>query len=132
MKLGTMLRDVSGSLFRRPVTEKYPFERREAPQHLRSLVKWTPEGCVGCSLCETDCPAQAIDFIILDRQAKRYVFTYHADRCTFCAQCVISCRQHCVKLECDQWELAALDKSPFELHYGDPADVEKALAGKTK
>jgi len=40
MKLGTMLVDVSSSLVRPPVTEKYPYERRPVPATLRGQLHW--------------------------------------------------------------------------------------------
>ena len=127
MKLGAMWRDVSVSLFRRPVTERYPFERREAPERLRGLVKWQPEKCTGCGLCAQDCPSGAIEVITLDKQAKRYALTYHADRCTFCAQCVHSCRHGCLEMSSRDWELAALSKEAF-LIYRENRDAEPGLA----
>jgi len=39
-KFGLMLSDVSGSLFHRPATENYPFERQISPARLRSFLKW--------------------------------------------------------------------------------------------
>ena len=131
MKLGTMLVDVSSSLFRQPVTEKYPFERREAPERLRGQLHWNSEKCTGCGLCAKDCPANAIEITVLDKKAKYFVLTYHADRCTYCAQCVHSCRQGCLTMSPMEWELAALSKEPFTIHYGDEADVQLALAGSS-
>jgi formate hydrogenlyase subunit 6/NADH:ubiquinone oxidoreductase subunit I len=130
MKLGAMLSDVTTSLFKHPVTERYPFERREAPQRLRGLLCWDATECVGCGLCAKDCPANAIEVTIIDRKAKKFVLAYHADRCTFCAQCVHSCRQGCLEMSNQEWELAALTKEPFLLYYGDPEDVELVLAGE--
>jgi formate hydrogenlyase subunit 6/NADH:ubiquinone oxidoreductase subunit I len=129
MKLATMLKDVSSSLFKAPVTEKYPFERREAPVRLRGLLHWQREKCTGCGLCAMDCPAAAIQMIVLDKKAKRFVLAYHADRCTFCAQCVHSCRQDCLAMSPMEWELAALGKEAFAIYYGDEADVQLVLAG---
>jgi formate hydrogenlyase subunit 6/NADH:ubiquinone oxidoreductase subunit I len=129
MKLGVMWRDVSTSLFRRPVTERYPFERRPAPPRLRGLLACSLEHCTGCGMCAQDCPANALEVIVLDKRAKRFVINYYADRCTFCAQCMQSCRHGCLTLQNDQWELAALTKEPFLVHYGDEADVREALAG---
>lgn len=113
MKLGAMWRDVSVSLFRRPATERYPFERRKAPQRLRGLLRWRLDKCTGCGLCAQDCPAGALEVTMLDKQAKRFTIAYHVDRCTFCAQCVHSCRHGCLSMSDDQWELAALNKEPF-------------------
>lgn len=129
MKIGAMLGDVTSSLFHSPVTEKYPFERRSTPERLRGLLQWNPEHCIGCGLCAKDCPANAIEMIVLDKESKRFVLHYHADRCTFCAQCVHSCRHGCLEMSSDLWELAALNKEPFGLYYGDGNDVEAVLAG---
>lgn len=128
MRLGVMLKDVTTSLFQRPITERYPFERREAPERLRGRLVWTAEGCTGCGLCVKDCPAGAIEVFVLDKKARRFVFRYHVDRCTFCAQCVVSCRQGCLALAHDAWELAALDREAFTVHCGDENDVASILA----
>jgi formate hydrogenlyase subunit 6/NADH:ubiquinone oxidoreductase subunit I len=129
VKIGLMFRDISTSLFQRPITEKYPFERKEAPTRLRGKLKWNLESCTGCGLCGLDCPANAIQVHILDRKEKRFILEYHADRCTFCAQCVHSCRQGCIQLSSTDWELAALDGSAFRFLFGVKANVEEFLAG---
>ena len=93
MKLTTMWKDALSSLFKPAATQRYPFVRREAPEHLRGQLHWDPSACTGCGLCAKDCPADALEVIVLDKKAKRFVMHYHVDRCTFCAQCVSSCRQ---------------------------------------
>ena len=129
MKLGMMFTDVASSLFQRPATEKYPYKRYETPERLRAILVWDAEKCTGCGLCAMDCPAKAINMIVIDKKAKRFVMEYHVDRCTFCAQCVHSCRQGGLSMSNDRWELAALDKGPFTIYFGDPEDVETVLAG---
>lgn len=131
MKLGAMLGDVMPALFRRPVTERYPLERRPVPERLRGALRWNPEKCTGCSLCVKDCPAKAIELITLDKAGKRFVLCYHLDRCTFCAQCVQSCRFKCLELSPEHWELAVLNKEPLTIYYGDEADVGSILAQLT-
>jgi NAD(P)H-quinone oxidoreductase subunit I len=128
MKIATMLRDVLRSLFERPATRRYPFERKPAPERLRGALRWNPKGCTGCCMCTRDCPANAIELITVDKASKRFVLRYHMDRCTFCAQCVQTCRFGCLGMAPDQWELAALRKEPFTVYYGDDADVAAALA----
>lgn len=123
-----MFRDVINSVFHKPVTELYPFETTPAPERLRGRLHWTSQGCTGCAICVKDCPARAIELITLDKAARRFVVAYHTDRCTFCGQCVYSCRFDCLSLVDEEWELAAGDKSGFKLYYGNPEDITAAMA----
>lgn len=120
MKIGSMWKDVTESLFKRPATERYPFEKTAAPQRLRGMLHWDAESCSGCTLCQKDCPAEAIEVEVIDRKAKQFKFTYYADRCTFCAQCVHSCNKNSIELSSDEWELAALNKTPFCFAWQSP------------
>jgi formate hydrogenlyase subunit 6/NADH:ubiquinone oxidoreductase subunit I len=128
MKFGTMLSDVSGALFRRPATENYPLERQVNPPNLRSFLRLDPESCTGCGLCAMDCPSSAIQVTMLDRKEKRFIFTYHVDQCLFCGQCVETCNKDSLSMVNDQWELAALDKSPFSVILRDVNYAAKDLA----
>jgi NAD(P)H-quinone oxidoreductase subunit I len=131
MKIVTMLKDVLRSLWQRPFTEKYPFEKRPTPERLRGQLHFNPEKCTGCCLCMKECPADALELITLDRKAKRFVLRYHLDRCTYCAQCVQNCRFNCLEMSPDEWELAATSKDPFTIYYGEEADVATFLEGRT-
>ena len=131
MKISAMFGDVTSSLFRGPITEKYPFERREAPEQLRGLLRWDWQNCTGCGLCAKDCPAEAIEMIVLDKQSKRFVMRYSIDRCTYCAQCVNSCRQNCLSMSATQWELAGLHQDQFLIYYGPDDYVKEVLENLT-
>lgn len=130
MKFGTMLSDVTSSLFSRPATENYPSVRQRNPARLRSFLKLNPETCTGCGLCAMDCPSNAIQVTMLDRKEKRFIYTYHADQCLFCGQCVETCRQGSLSMVNDQWELAALDRKPFSVILRDVDYAAKVLAEK--
>ena len=79
-RIGTMLRDVIRSLFRRAATGRYPFKRSPAPDRLRGRLTWNPEKCTGCCLCSMDCPSNAIELIVVDKDGERFVMRYHVDQ----------------------------------------------------
>ena len=126
--LGTMLGEIVHSLFTRPVTEFYPFERNPDPVRLRGKLVWNPEKCTGCQLCVKDCPADALELVVLDKINKRFVLRYYTDRCTYCAQCVENCRLKCIKMSSEEWELASASREPFVVYYGRDEDVQTILA----
>jgi formate hydrogenlyase subunit 6/NADH:ubiquinone oxidoreductase subunit I len=126
--LGTMFGDIFQSLFKRPATEYYPFERHDTPERLRGQLYYDPTKCSGCQMCTRDCPSEAIELITIDKATKRYVMRYHIDRCTFCAQCVKSCNFNCLGMSAADWELATVDKDPFTIDYGREADLEVLVA----
>ena len=132
MKIGAMIGDIVTSLFKRPATERYPFERKPAPARLRGKLVWDPAKCSGCQLCVKDCPSEALELITIDRVAKRFVMRYHADRCTYCGQCVENCRFECLGMSSEDWELAALGKQPFTVYYGREEDVQFLLDRESK
>ncbi len=127
MKLGAMFRDVAAAFFKKPVTQKYPFERTPAPARLRGKLIWNAQKCTGCALCTKDCPSDAINLVVNDKQAKTFVMRYNVDRCIFCAQCVQNCRQKCLQMSNEEWELAALNKDAFTIYYGDENKVQSYL-----
>ncbi|HET7011572.1 MAG TPA: 4Fe-4S binding protein [Anaerolineales bacterium] len=129
MRLGAMFGDVFPSLFRAPVTEKYPFARREPPVRLRGMLQWDREICTGCGMCATDCPSQSLELVTYDKKAKRFVLQFHVDRCTFCGQCAVSCRQGSLKLTNERWELAALQRGPLMYLFGLDEDVDRVKRG---
>lgn len=126
-KITSMLGDALSSLFKPPATEKYPLVKNDAPTRFRGLLKWDQEACIGCGICQKVCPAEAVEMIVLDRTAKKYVMRYHVDRCTFCAQCVVSCPKACLELDSNDWENAALNRDGFTLVWGSEEDVQQVL-----
>jgi len=129
MTIGSMFGDIFKAFFSKPVTEKYPFFKKETPVNLRGQLNWDPEKCSGCMLCIKDCPTEAIELLVLDKASKRFVLRYNMDKCTFCAQCVVNCRFNCIEMSEEQWELASKSKEPFEVYYGRDEDIQFLLAG---
>lgn len=123
MRLGSMFKDIIKSFFTPPVTEKYPFEKRKTAERFRGKLYFDPVKCTGCNLCSKDCPCQALEIVILDRAAKRFVARYDVDKCAYCGQCITSCKFSCLEMSNTDWELAALNKDHFTEYYGKEEDV---------
>ncbi len=92
-------------MFRKPVTEKYPEEKRKLPERSRGrhyLTKWNDglDRCVGCELCSIVCPSQAIyvkpaanDPEDPHSHGERYASDFQINmlRCIFCGYCEEAC-----------------------------------------
>ena len=128
MTIGSMFSDIVSSFFKKPITETYPFKKYPNPVRLRGKLIYDPAKCSGCQLCVKDCPADAIELLVVDKVAKRFVMRYHADRCTYCAQCVESCRFDCLGMSAEDWELASVNKEPFSVYYGREEDIRAIMA----
>ena len=79
------------NLFKARPTTSYPYldkKKIDMPDGFRGRVTLNRTLCIGCTLCEKDCPAAAIE-IIIDTKGKRPIF--FLDRCMFCGQCKETC-----------------------------------------
>jgi len=126
MTIGTMFTDILQSFFTKHDTQLYPVERIAPPQRYRGVLSYNSSVCTGCSLCVKDCPSNAIELIILDRAAKKYVMKYHMDRCVYCGQCMVNCKPKGIAMPNEDWEHAALDNN-FMVYYGKEQDIAKYL-----
>ncbi len=126
MRIGSMLSDITRSLFRKPFTERYPFVVRPAPERTRGQLVWDGAKCTGCMLCVKDCPADAIQITVVDRAARKYIFRYRTDRCVYCGQCVESCKPVALSMSSELWHLSSTSKESFNLVFDNSLDREGA------
>src|SRR5215469_605493 len=108
LNIGAILRGLSitfGFMFRRRPTIQYPsVKKQHAPRFhgLHELRRYADgkERCIGCELCSSVCPANAITVIGAenapsDRRSpgERFAAVYEIDelRCIFCGMCEEAC-----------------------------------------
>jgi formate hydrogenlyase subunit 6/NADH:ubiquinone oxidoreductase subunit I len=116
MKIGAMLRQVLRSLFRKPATNRYPYEPFEVPEKTRGKLKFHGSACIGCKMCERDCPAGAIK--ITKTGEKQFPAEIHLEKCIYCAQCVDSCLKKALEFT-REIELASPDAAKLKVTYGE-------------
>ncbi|MCF8078670.1 MAG: NADH-quinone oxidoreductase subunit NuoI [Desulfobacterales bacterium] len=93
-------------LFRRPITEQYPEERRQLPERSRARIVLTrdPDGderCVACYLCSAVCPVSCISMQSAERSdGRRYAewFRINFGRCIYCGLCEEACPTSAIQL----------------------------------
>jgi NADH-quinone oxidoreductase subunit I len=109
--------------FKRPVTLRYPEEKRKLPARSRGrhyLTKWNDglERCVGCELCAIVCPSQAIYVKPAENQpddihshGERYASDFQINmlRCIFCGYCEEACPTGAIILS-NEYELSGLTR----------------------
>lgn len=110
-----LLKEALTTLFKRPVTIQYPFERRPLDPEFRGKISVDLEACTGCGMCARDCPAGAIKMVFFPK-AKRRVPVIDFSRCYFCYQCVETCPWEAIKTS-TFFELATVDKASLTVKY---------------
>jgi formate hydrogenlyase subunit 6/NADH:ubiquinone oxidoreductase subunit I len=95
------------------------------PSAYRGKIVFHAAKCVGCKLCQKDCPAGAL--VINKVGEKRFEAIFQFDRCIYCAQCVDSCNKDAME-STREFELATLDRATLRVHYHAPPPPPPVVA----
>ncbi len=114
----SIIPELISQFFRKAFTN--PFPKKYAPNKVSDVKKINPpisvpldyrgkieydyDKCIGCQLCVKVCPANAMEFIPIDKKIKHYVL-----RCCFCGQCVDVCPVKALS-QSQEFLLANIDK----------------------
>jgi formate hydrogenlyase subunit 6/NADH:ubiquinone oxidoreductase subunit I len=114
-KPGKMLGELFRNVTKTPATTQYPFVKIEIPADFRGRIEFVSENCIGCKICERDCPADAIK-INKPGEEKIFEAVFDLDVCIYCAQCVLSCPKNALSASAD-YELAQISRKSLRVLY---------------
>lgn len=125
--------------FSRPVTIRYPEQKKPMPPRWRGMHYFDKDQkgettCVACGLCVAICPSRCITLEIGEREdGKRYPMRYEIDalRCIFCGYCQEACPVNAIRLGAG-YEFVQYQREDFKLNkekllgmYGAVSEVKK-------
>lgn len=86
-----MLGRILTNLFSKPVTRRYPIDKRESFENARGCIDMNAEDCIFCGICQKKCPANAIK---LNKETKTWEIDPY--KCILCNVCTESCPKKCI------------------------------------
>ena len=101
-KLGKM---TFGSLFKKPETVKYPFEKKEQPKGLKGHIVIDVDTCILCGMCDRSC---ATDCISVDKK-QRY-WEINPFQCIQCGYCITVCPKNSLSMDPNYWAASVEQK----------------------
>lgn len=82
-----------GSLFKKPETVLYPFEKKEPAPGLKGQIVNHVESCILCGICAKRCPTSCIT---VDKAARTWTIDHF--QCVQCGSCARECPKSCLEM----------------------------------
>ncbi len=114
-------REALRNIFRKPSTEKYPFEKKEPAEGFRGRPIWDMDKCIGCGICSMVCPVRAVEMI---GRGKEATIKHYLDRCIYCGQCAESCPVKAITMT-PEYELSGSRRAKMLYVYERKKTAEK-------
>ncbi len=95
--------EIISRIFRRPFTQRYPYEKSRPMKRFRGSLAFNPSKCIGCRACERNCPVECIQFY---RKGK---ISFNMGECIYCGTCSEVCPVNAIDFT-TEFEKATRDK----------------------
>jgi len=101
MKL-TIIWELLGNLFKKPMTVRFPKESIPIPEGYRGEHEYDAEKCISCGLCANICPNRAIELVKAPEEYKdaypKFYPQIDLGKCCFCGLCQDRCPKDAITL----------------------------------
>lgn len=105
------LKILLGNVFRRPLTDPFPFAPAKTPQRFRGKIHLNPNLCVGCGICRHVCAGHAIH-IEARADGSGYDWVLWYNTCALCGMCCHYCPTGAISMSND-WHNAHLESDKY-------------------
>ena len=99
-----MTSDILKTLLKKPFTTGYPAKKSEVSKNFRGRIHVDRKKCIGCFLCQVNCPTGAI---VVDKKSKKA--EVDEGLCILCSMCAEVCPVKCIFFT-NEYETAVRDK----------------------
>lgn len=101
------IKEAIGQLFSKTSCEMYPVVPKDAAPRYRGRIKYDPEKCLGCGMCQRVCAGGAISIGKEElEEGTKITLTFDLGSCTFCSNCADFCPGKCIELTGDYHMIA--------------------------
>ena len=126
------VKEAVAQLFSKTSCELYPVVPKEAAPRYRGRIKYDPDSCLGCGMCQRVCAGGAITMTKEEvEEGTRITMRFDLGSCTFCSTCADFCSTKSIELTQDYHMVATQSEDLIVTGtHIRPKPVKKPAPGK--
>lgn len=103
-----MTLDVLKNMLKKPFTKDYPKKKTKVAKAFRGVIEVDRPKCIGCYLCQINCPTGAI---VVNKKTKKA--EVDMGLCILCSLCAEVCPVKCIHFR-NEYEISVKDKKKLK------------------
>ena len=124
--MANMIVKVLKSLFSKPFTNNYPKKKSNVSINFRGSIHVDQKKCIGCKLCEINCPTSAI--VVNEKK----IAVVNRDLCILCGLCAEVCPVNVIWFSNEQTGVKSRKELNKQLPGANPTPGSRSVRAKKK